>query len=430
MTILIDFEMIKMSLLLVFLGFLQSQNYPDFEVLHLDNPQSSSLFLHTMSEQNRFMAIIDSNLDVQWHVRSSHMGLDFKVNKNYLSYYNKLDGSWILANQMMKEVDTLRCEGSHVADYHDIQILDDGSYLLQAYDSSFVDMSTIVDGGQSVAWITGILVIQMFDMDHDLIFEWNAWDHLDISQYTNLNLESNAIEWMHGNSIEWDGNNQILVSNRSSNEILKIDLQSGEVMWHIGGPLNQFNFINDPKQGFRMQHDVRRLENGNISLFDNGVTHSPPISRAIEYQIDEEEKTAELVWEYTHPDSIVGFSMGSVQRLPNDNTLINWGSINNRGALITEVTIDKAVVLEIQFPNPHKVYKVRKSDWAFSMDLLSGDINLDNNLNIIDMIHIIDSIDETTTPMDLYHLFRFDTNKDGEINTSDVEFIVNLLLHL
>ena len=211
MTILIDFEMFKMSLLLVFLGLLQSQNYPNFEVLHLDNPQSSSLFLHTMSEQKKFMAIIDSNLDVQWHVRSSHMGLDFKVNKNYLSYYDKLEGSWILANQMMKEVDTLRCEGSHIADYHDIQILDDGNYLLQAYDSSFVDMSTIIDGGQSVTWITGILVIQMFDMDHDLIFEWNAWDHLDISQYTNLNLESNSIEWMHGKSMEWDGNNQILV---------------------------------------------------------------------------------------------------------------------------------------------------------------------------------------------------------------------------
>ena len=133
-------------------------------------------------------------------------------------------------------------------------------------------MSIIIDGGQSVAWITGILVIQMFDINHELISEWNAWDHLDISQYTNLNLESNAIAWMHGNSIEWDGNNQILVSNRASNEILKVDLQSGEVLWHIGGPLNQFTFINDPKQGFRMQHDVRRLENGNISLFDNGVT--------------------------------------------------------------------------------------------------------------------------------------------------------------
>ena len=330
----------------------------------------------------------------------------------------------------MKEIDTLRCEGTVVADYHDIQILENGNYILQAYDSIFVDMSTIVDGGQPVTWIKGILVIQMFDINDELISEWNAWDHLDISQYTNLNLESNAIAWMHGNSVEWDDNNQILVSNRASNEILKIDLQSGEVLWHIGGPLNQFTFINDPKQGFRMQHDVRRLENGNISLFDNGVTHNPPISRALEYQINEEEKTAELVWEYIHPDSIVGFSMGSVQRLPNNNTLINWGSISNSGALITEVTIDKAIVLEIQFPNPHKVYKARKSDWAFSMGLLNGDTNLDNNLNIIDIINIINSIDQVNVPLDLYHLFRFDVNKDGQINISDVEFSVNLLLHL
>ena len=179
-----------------------------------------------------------------------------------------------------------------------------------------------------------------------------------------------------------------------------------------------------------MQHDVRRLENGNISLFDNGITHNPPISRALEYQINEEEKTAELVWEYIHPDSIVGFSMGSVQRLPNNNTLINWGSISNSGALITEVTIDKAIVLEIQFQNPHKVYKARKSDWAFSMGLLNGDTNLDNNLNIIDIINIINSIDQVNVPLDLYHLFRFDVNKDGQINISDVEFLVNLLLHL
>ena len=122
--------------------------------------------------------------------------------------------------------------------------------------------------------------------------------------------------------------------------------------------------------------------------------------------------------------------MGSVQILPNENRLINWGSINNRGALITEVTTDKVVVLEIQFPNPHKIYKARKSEWAFSMSLLNGDTNLDNNLRHLDIIHIIDSIDQTNVPLDLYHLFRFDVNKDGQINISDVEFIVNLLLHL
>ena len=197
---------------LLFLGSLFSQNYPNFEIIHLDNPHPSSLFIHTMSEQDRFMGIIDSNLNVQWHVRSNSMGIDFKVNQDLLSYYSKVDESWIIANDVMKEIDTLKCNDPYTADYHDMQILENGNYILQAYDSMFVDMSTIFNGGQSVAWITGILVIQMFNAEHELIFEWNAWDHLDIAHYTNLDLGNNAIEWMHWNSMEVY-NNQILVSN-------------------------------------------------------------------------------------------------------------------------------------------------------------------------------------------------------------------------
>ena len=48
------------------MGFLLSQDYPDFEIISLSNPYPSSLFLYTMSEEERFMAIIDSNLNVQW----------------------------------------------------------------------------------------------------------------------------------------------------------------------------------------------------------------------------------------------------------------------------------------------------------------------------------------------------------------------------
>ena len=94
---------------------------------------------------------------------------------------------------------------------------------------------------------------------------------------------------------------------------------------HMGGPLNEFTFIDDPLHGFNKQHDVRRIENGNITLFDNGTQHEPMLSRAVEYEIDELNKTATLIWAYNHPDNIVAVSMGSVQRLPNQNTLINWG---------------------------------------------------------------------------------------------------------
>ena len=62
--------------------------------------------------------------------------------------------------------------------------------------------------------------------------------------------------------------------------------------------------------------------------------------------------------------------------------------------------------------------------------LLNRDTIIDNKLNIIDIIHIAGSIGQTNVLLDLYHFFRFDTNKDDQINISDVEFIINLLLHL
>jgi hypothetical protein len=421
--------MIKPVALLLFigLGFSQSRDYPNFEVIINNNPYSKPIFLHSMSGANRYMAIIDSNLNVIWNINSGSLGLDFKVNQNNLTYFDKDEESWRILNEYMIETDTLRCEGGYNADYHDIQIMNDGSYLLQAYDSIFVDMSTIVSNGSTNALIH-LLIIQEFDLNHNLIFEWNAWDHLNIADYTNLNLTANNITWMHGNSIDIDVDEHLLISNRRSSEIIKINRFNGEVIWHLGGPLNEFSFINDPYNGFRKQHDVRRMANGHISVFDNGNTHEPPISRVLEYSIDEDEKIVDLIWEYIHPDSIVSVAMGSAQRLPNDNTLINWGTISNQGAIITEVDYDKNIVLEIHYPLDFHSYKVRKSDWQFSTNLLAGDTNLDNIIDIIDINYIVNySIDSNIEP-DIFHLFRFDINNDRIIDTFDIELLVEHIL--
>mgnify|MGYP001483302765 FL=1 len=407
-----------------------AQNYPNFQILSNNNPYPESIFLYTMSGEDRYMAILDSNLNVVWSVHSNYMGLDFKVNQNQLTYFHRPERSWISLNRYMVELDTFKCEGPYITDYHDFQILDNGNYILQAYDSMFVNMSEIIEQGQAVSLITGILIIQEFNSEDELLFEWNAWENLDIADYTNLNLESDNIEFMHGNSIEIDFDENLLISNRTSNEILKVNRQSGDIMWHMGGPLNQFTFINDPMNGFKMQHDVRRLDNGNISLFDNGVTHEPPISRAVEYIINENNKTAELIWEYTHPDNILGLAMGSVQRLTNGNTLINWGTINDRGALITEVNYEKDIVLEIQYPYTHRNYKVRKSDWEFLINQVEGDANIDNKIDIFDINYFIDYFYFSENPiLTMYHMFRFDVNKDGYINTDDFDYLIDTMLY-
>ena len=423
------FQFRNIIVLLLFLSFVFSRDidYLDFQVNVFDNPYPEHIFIHTMGSQPRYMAVLDHALNPSWFINSGPLGLDFKVSQNKLSYFNRPDQSWIILNEHMVETDTLRCTGGYNADYHDIQITSEGSYLLQAFDSIFVDMSEIIENGNPNA-IIHLLIIQEFDLNHNLVFEWNAWNHLNIADYTNLNLTADNITWMHGNSIEVDSDENILISNRRSSEIIKIDRNSGDVIWHLGGPNNDFMFMNDSCNGFSKQHDVRRIENGNIILYDNGNDHEPPLSRALEYEIDEDEMIANLIWDFVQPDGYVGLAMGSVQRLPNENTLINWGTINNLGAIITEVDYDKNIVLEIQYPPDHRSYKVRKSDWQFETNLIPGDVNLDDQIDVMDINYIIDYIVLNNSEMDVFHLYRFDINKNRIINEIDVELLSDIIL--
>jgi len=424
---------IKKSTILLFIWqsviYPRDMNYLDFEIIVNNDPYPANMFIHTMGSQPRYMAIIDSLINPFWFINSGPLGLDFKVNQNKLSYFNNYNKSWIILNEYMNETDTLECVNGYLADFHDIQFLANGGYLLQTYDSIYVDMSQIDPGGNTNALII-ILIIQEFDSNKNLIFEWNAWEHLNIADYHNLNLTSNRIVWMHGNSIHVDVDSNILVSNRRSSEVIKIDRNNGDVIWYFGGPNNEFSITNDPYNGFSRQHDVRRIENGNILLFDNGNGHDPSISRAVEYEIDESEKTANLVWDFSHPEGYLGLAMGSVQRLPNNNTLINWGSLFVQGAVITEVDYDNNIVLEIQYPYPIHCYKVRKHHWQFDTNLISGDTNLDDKIDILDINLIADFAAQDTSELDVYYLYRYDINRDRSIDDIDINLLAQMIIGL
>ena len=417
-------------LMAVLVSNLLFSEYPDYNVTINSTPYPSKLFIHTMSQISPHMAIFNPDLSLNWEVNSGEQGFDFRHNNNHLSYFDKDSKFWIIANRSMAETDTLQCtEG--ITDYHDIRLLDDGGYILQCYDSTWVDL-----GAPTPQLIRDILVIQEFDHEDNLLLNWNAMDHLSIDDYPNINTSLPDITFMHGNSIEVDSDNNLLLSNRTSNEVLKINRITGEIIWIMGGPLNEFSFIDDPLHGFNKQHDVRRIANGNITLFDNGTQHSPMISRAVEYEIDEINKTATLIWEYTHPDSIVAMSMGSVQRLPNQNTLINWGfffetNILNAGTIVMEVDYDKNTVFELTYPTGYYAYRARKSDWEFDINTIKGDSNLDIIVNVIDTIYLINYIlfNITDNP-DLFEKHKLDINTDGFIDIIDITSIVNIILDI
>lgn len=415
-------------------SILYSIEYPNFNVIVNDNPYNKDIFIHSTGPNSQFMAILNPALDVKWYIVSvDGKGWDFKVNNNNkITYFRKSSddwtpsggGLWYVMDESMHDVDTLVCANNLEADYHDIQYTQNDGYILQAYGKQEIDMPQ-TEGVDTA----NILILQEFDQNHNLIMEWKNSDHMDIQNYADeLNLTSTYRNWMHGNSLEIDDDDNIFISNRAMSEIIKFDRQSGELIWRLGGPMNDFTFIDDPLNGPNRQHDARRLENGNIMIFDNGDGREPPLTRVVEYEIDEIQLIATLVWEYSHPSGYVSLNQGCAQRLENQNTLISWGGVLNHGQLITEVDYSGSRVLEIEYPHDHYSYKVRKSDWEFSVNLVEGDTNLDENIDIFDVIGIVNLI-ISEYPLDPFHLFKSDIDKNGEVDVSDVtELIQNFIL--
>ena len=191
--------------------------------------------------------------------------------------------------------------------------------------------------------------------------------------------------------------------------------------------MNDFTFIDDPLFGPNRQHDARRLPNGNIMIFDNGDQRDIPLTRVVEYQLDEEEMTATLVWSYTHPNGYVSLNQGCAQRLNNNNTLINWGGVSGHGQIITEVDYDRNRVLELEYPVSTASYKVRKSDWSFDVNLFESDINLDQNIDILDVIGTVNFI-LSGNPPNPFYLYKSDLNRDGQVSVDDIILILDLIV--
>ena len=123
--------------------------------------------------------------------------------------------------------------------------------------------------------------------------------------------------------------------------------------------------------------------------------------------------------------------MGSAQRLPNGNTLINWGTVlvegTNVGANIMEVDADKNIVLEIQY-DTYQSYKATKSNFEFNIPMGIVDTNLDNSLNIQDIIYIVNHILYYEGNPSIFDLYKIDSNLDHLINIIDIIEIVDRIL--
>ena len=314
-----------------------------------------------------------------WYQNVTNHNYDFKVLPNgHLHYANiyhthSWTGGGDCSHEILDEGYNLEKEiiagNGYVADAHDFQLLPNGHVLLDGYYKTQMDASKYVAGGYPNALIAGA-IIQELDADRNVVFQWRSWDHFTIPTYfpptafTNSAAKNPVIDAFHINTAIMDTDGNLLISNFGM-DVWKISRQTGQIMWRLGGPANQFSFVGESLQqalGHFSGHTLSRLDNGDILIYCNADQLATRSSKVYEYRLDEINKVATLVWTYAPPTNYYAWHYGSAQRLPNGNTLIGWGGANIMPGIggstnqwipaCTEVTPDGTVVFEMRFNDP------------------------------------------------------------------------------
>ena len=347
-----------------------SINLPNVVLTVNKNPSQDYLFLGLTYNGNSNLWIVDNDLTPVFYRKVSGTIFNFTYQPNGELTYNiypvssyGMDSSGIPCDRFITPTD-------YALDVHELQVLEDGSYYILGREYLTIDMSQYVAGGDTAALLIANTIHYM-DANDNEIWQWRSYTHYDLLDVDDhIDLTQSQIDWTHCNAIELDNDGNILLSTRNFDEITKIDRQTGNIIWRLGGKKNQFRFINDTL-GFSRQHDVRKRSNGNLMLFDNGHYRYPQFSSYVEYKLDEDSLTATLVRRYSRNNTLYTESRGSIQELSNGHTLISWGE--NQNPSVTEFNADNSIEFEIMFSSYTHQYRAYRFPWKTNYFYVSTD---------------------------------------------------------
>lgn len=355
---------------------------PPITVHARNNPTPGHILLatwdrNTPRKYDNFLFVLDNQGHILKSLRVNGAPFDFQQQPNGQFSYAEGDFAGpaptpteVLTHHVLDAdlsvIDSFQMKNGYQTDFHEFLLLPNGHAAMMSYTYLTYDMSSLVPGGKPNAQLV-INILQEQDPEKNVVFEWRNIDHIPITD-TDLNLTDGRINYSTLNGFELDNDGSYLASFRNHSEIMKISRSTGEVLWRWGSPRSEFTLVGEQEDNapyyFARQHDIRRLPNGHVSLFDNGEFHSPPYSRAVEYRLDEANRTATLVSERRYPaGNIIAASAGSAQWMPDGGWFLCYGILHPLSPVkrqLVEYHADGTPALEIALPNNVIAYRARK----------------------------------------------------------------------
>ena|SRR5215208_512519 len=268
-------------------------------------------------------------------------------------------GEYVIFDRSYREIARVRAGNGYRGDLHEFLITPENTALITAYEAVRMDLSAIGGPVDGRVW-EGIA--QEVDIETGrVLFEWHSLEHirLDESYVEPPQDPAYLYDYFHINSIDVDDDGDLIVSARNTWSVYKIDHNTGEVLWRLGGKRSDFEMGYNTRTAF--QHDARR-QDGTITIFDNGAgprqVHDQ--SRAVVVGLNEEEMSATLVRAYGSPEGLLATSQGNAQLLPDTNVFVGWGS----EPFISEFSYDGELLLNGRFPPDGESYRAFRFPWS------------------------------------------------------------------
>lgn len=209
----------------------------------------------------------------------------------------------------------------------------------------------------------------------EIVRSWDMDSYFDVANI-NENGEhisgelhgSGARDWFHNNSLDYyEADNSVVISGRNQDSVVKIDLDTGELVWVFSDPKGLWTPyleerlltpVGDDFEYFYGQHNIQVLDNGDLLIFDNGLYRAKteedilPVndgySRVVRYRVDEQNGTVEQIWQYgkEHGGELLSRFVSGAQHLDDNHYLAHFGGIVRDGdgnpSYEYAVSLDKA----------------------------------------------------------------------------------------
>jgi arylsulfotransferase ASST/Big-like domain-containing protein/hemolysin type calcium-binding protein len=321
-----------------------------------------------------YVVIFDDNGVPVWWYKTDELPFDARImpagtigwTQEGSAEIRELDGTFVRSQSTL----------GYGFDIHELVEMPNGNLILLSYPTrEHVDLTAY--GGGADDSVQDAL-IQEIDPLGELVWEWNSKDHIGLEetgrwysspQSTRPGGERDIV---HINAVEPDGDDAFLISMRHTDAVYKIDRDSGDVVWKLGGTETpqSLEVLDDPQASYPFggQHDVRLQPDGTITVYDNN-TGLVPVPRAVRYEVDEGAGTATLLEAVIDPLVTASFCCGSARRSADGSWLMSWGG----QSLVTEFDSEGNRTFKLSFGPPLFSYRAQSvPDGLIDIEQLRG----------------------------------------------------------